>query len=351
MKKKNRGFTLLEIIVAMGVAAIAFGALVPVVSMLYRMNHTANNMAQAQVLAQTVAAQLDARLRYARSVTILDALPADTAGDERSFIHTARGQVYQQQGGADTLLSADRGYAYNYSVEFTPGEGGVVQAHITVLGEDGPAYDLTEPIYIHNLESGSIGGLDQGGVAAYLPPAREDVAVTSVIISAEDSVILENEQTLALGAEVFPLGATNRRVAWSVDDPMLATVTPGGLLIPLRNGAVTVTAAATDGSGVQGQCTVFIYNQEEKITALTLDTETGAYTIRPGGSLQIVPTFEPGTAFNQQLAWKVDNQQIAAISPDGLLTVRSETSEGSVIVTAATQDGSHLTRTIEILIE
>lgn len=348
--QKNRGYTLLEVIVVIAICAIAFSVLVPVVSMVYRINHSANDMAQAQVLAQTVATQLDARLRYARSVSILDALPDDAAEGEQQFLYTLNGQVYERRGSSETLLSSDRGYAYRYRVNFTPGDAGVIRAHITVLGAKGAIYDLTEPIYIHNLASGSVGGLAEGGVVAYLPPAREELAVASITVTAETNAITENEQTLALKAKVFPLGATNRRIIWSVDDPTVAVVTAEGLLIPLTDGVVTVTATATDGSGVQGQFTVLVSNQEQKITALAIDSVTGSYTMPPGSSLQIVALIEPEDAFNQQLDWKVDDTRYATISDGGLLTAHN-VSGVSVIVTASTRDGSRLTRTLEILIE
>ncbi len=350
LKKKNRGFTLIEVVLAIGIAAVAFGALTPVVSMIYRINHSATNITQAQLMAQTVATQLEAKLRYARSVSILDALPADTSEDERGFIYTRDGQIYERRGGTEALVSIDRGYAYRYRVDFAQSSAaGVVEARIAVLDGAAAIYDFTEPVYVHNLTSGSVGGLNSGAVVAYLPPVREAVAVASIAVSAETSAIVENEQTLALRADIYPLGATNRRLVWSVDDPALAAVTAEGLLIPLQNGTVTVTATAADGSGVQGQLTVFIDGQEPKITALTLDTETGLYAMAPGESLRIIPTIEPEDAFNQQLSWRVDNSSYATVSDDGLLTARGVRGV-SVMVTASTRDGSRLERTIEILI-
>ena len=350
MAQKNRGYTLLEVIMVMAICAIAFSVLVPVVSMVYRINHSANDMAQAQVLAQTVATQLNARLRYARSVSILDALPDDAGEGEEQYLYTLNGQVYERRGVGDILVSLDKGYAYRYRLKFTPGDAGVIKAQITVLGADGKIYDLTEPIYIHNLTTGSVGGLAEGSVVAYLPPAREELKVTSITVTADTNAITENEQTLALEADVYPLGATNRRVIWSVDDPAVAAVSAEGLLIPLTDGVVTVTATAADGSGVQGQFVVTVSNQEQKITALAIDSATGSYTMPPGGSLQIVALIQPEDAFNQQLDWKVDDTRYATISDDGLLTAKY-LSGVSVIVTASTRDGSRLTRTLEILIE
>ena len=58
-------------------------------------------------------------------------------------------------------------------------------------------------------------------------------------------------QTLQLSATATPEGAFCPAVTWAVSDDELAQITENGLLYPLGNGTVTVTATATFASGSQ----------------------------------------------------------------------------------------------------
>jgi len=61
-----------------------------------------------------------------------------------------------------------------------------------------------------------------------------------------------------LTATVMPEDATNKAVEWSSDNTEVADVDANGLLKLRSQGIATITASSTDGSGVQGQCTVTV---------------------------------------------------------------------------------------------
>jgi uncharacterized protein YjdB len=61
-----------------------------------------------------------------------------------------------------------------------------------------------------------------------------------------------------LSVTVLPSTAANKAVTWSVSDATIAAISETGLLTPLKNGTVTVTATAKDGSGVLKQTTITI---------------------------------------------------------------------------------------------
>lgn len=65
--------------------------------------------------------------------------------------------------------------------------------------------------------------------------------------------------TLQMEATVLPTNATDATVAWSVDDPAVATIDAGtGLLTGVAAGTVVVTATANDASGVTGTVSVTV---------------------------------------------------------------------------------------------
>lgn len=116
-----------------------------------------------------------------------------------------------------------------------------------------------------------------------------------------------------LTVSVQPSNATNKTVTWSSNLPSVATVNQYGNVVPVNEGACTITATANDGSGAMGTCTIQVRYFTYTLNALnatitgyagtgstltipsTLDgfgvTEIGdrAFQLRPGftGSLSI----------------------------------------------------------------
>ncbi|HLO58117.1 MAG TPA: cellulase family glycosylhydrolase [Bacteroidales bacterium] len=64
--------------------------------------------------------------------------------------------------------------------------------------------------------------------------------------------------TLQMLATVEPSDAAIKTVSWSVNDTSLAIIDQNGLLTARKEGIVTVSALAEDGSGIQGSTTVII---------------------------------------------------------------------------------------------
>mgnify|MGYP004623082843 CR=1 FL=1 len=114
-------------------------------------------------------------------------------------------------------------------------------------------------------------------------------------------------------AVVSPDYATDKSVDWSIDDESVATITQDGIVTPIKNGTVTITATAKDGSNVSvtkiinvvayakisglkfepGVCladfdpdvrkyTVYVKNDAESITLTP--TFLGGGVLRPNGS-------------------------------------------------------------------
>ncbi len=98
----------------------------------------------------------------------------------------------------------------------------------------------------------------------------QDVNITS---QTGEFKIVNKGVTLQLGATVTPDDASDARVEWSVADPDgsdtdRATVSSTGVVTPLKDGTVTVTAAAVDGFGAEASKQVTISNQDLTNAAL-----------------------------------------------------------------------------------
>ena len=139
--------------------------------------------------------------------------------------------------------------------------------------------------------------------------------------------------TSQMSAEVLPADATFKNVSWSVDDESIATIDADGLLTAIKDGTVTVTATTKEGAGskINGTKQIVISNQIVNVTAINV---AGNDITTNLGTSQMSATIEPNNASNQGVTWTVDDELIATISADGLLTaVRN----GTVTVTATTK--------------
>lgn len=66
-----------------------------------------------------------------------------------------------------------------------------------------------------------------------------------------------NTNAVQLVATVFPDDASNKTINWVSSDSTIATVNSStGLVTPIGDGTCTITANATDGSGVKGICSI-----------------------------------------------------------------------------------------------
>ncbi len=83
------------------------------------------------------------------------------------------------------------------------------------------------------------------------------VPITSIAIPSAATVAVG--ETTTITPTVLPAKAANRTLTWNSGDTTIATVSAAGVVTGIMQGTVTVTATATDGSGVvSNDCTVTV---------------------------------------------------------------------------------------------
>lgn len=88
-------------------------------------------------------------------------------------------------------------------------------------------------------------------------------------ISLERTTILLNDDPLKLIASITPLDATNQQLTWTSSNPNTVRVNPStGEVTGLALGSATITAAATDGSGISGSALVTVVGRSLRIEGL-----------------------------------------------------------------------------------
>jgi alpha-L-fucosidase len=92
--------------------------------------------------------------------------------------------------------------------------------------------------------------------------STEYTKVSKIIIYGEGEKISISGigKTLQMQSIVMPKDATDKTLTWSVSDNTIASVSTTGLLTAKKEGKVTVTATANDGSDILGQTQIIVGN-------------------------------------------------------------------------------------------
>lgn len=99
---------------------------------------------------------------------------------------------------------------------------------------------------------------------------KYDKLVTGIEVSAAKTEIAPGKTT-TVTATVTPADATRDAVKWTSSDDSIATVNFQGTVVASKNktGEVTITATATDGSGVVGSTTIKVAEPQDEPTVIS----------------------------------------------------------------------------------
>lgn len=99
------------------------------------------------------------------------------------------------------------------------------------------------------------------------------VDVTSIAVTGAD--ISVSGQTSQMVAVVSPVNATFQNVVWSTSDAAVAVISTTGLVRPVGNGTVTITAASAQNPAITGTVTLTVSNQLTHLYFSGSATENG----------------------------------------------------------------------------
>ena len=168
---------------------------------------------------------------------------------------------------------------------------------------------------------------------------------TGLAISAPRLTIDLASPTLQLTAKCIPEDAS-QQVAWSTSNKRIATVDANGVVTALKAGTVTITATATDGTGVRAKFTVKV---QKTVKSLTI---SGAAKLGGGQSTTIKATILPKDAANQKVIYSLNcPASVATISGDGKLRVSANAETQIVLVTATVNDGQRVSAAYPVYIQ
>ena len=155
------------------------------------------------------------------------------------------------------------------------------------------------------------------------------VAVSSITIDGEQTLTLKVNEAATLVATVLPDNATDKTIEWTSFDNDVVEVARGRLLAHKAGDAV-ITATAKDGQGAKATVTVKVIVEAESVEV------SGEKHVAINGTVTLAATVAPENATDKTVTWTTDNDKIATVDKNGVLT---GVAEGKVVVTATTANG------------
>lgn len=156
------------------------------------------------------------------------------------------------------------------------------------------------------------------------------VEVAEILLDPDtDEEILGVGESKVLKAQIVPYYAENQSVIWSSSNSSIVTV-EAGTVKGLRAGKAVVTAKTANGKTAECEITV----TETAVTGVSLDHITAELPVND--TLQLIETITPESAVNKNVTWTSENEDIASVDENGLVTAKSA---GMTTITVTTEDG------------
>ncbi len=148
---------------------------------------------------------------------------------------------------------------------------------------------------------------------------------------------------LKLSADVAPASAM-RGVVWKSSGPGTASIDDTGLVMGLKEGAVTITATAGDGGGAKAACRVRMMRLVGEIVL------SGKNALVAGEQTRLSAQVLPENASSRKLDWSSSDEGVATVSASGVVKALPVTAPATAVITAEAQDGSGVLGSMEITV-
>lgn len=178
-------------------------------------------------------------------------------------------------------------------------------------------------------------------------PKQKQVKVRAIRLTG-NVVKLAKGRNVKLNAVISPANASDKGLKWTSSDKKVAAVTANGIVTGKKKGTATITAAATDGSGIKGRYKITVMPHAVKKIALNSKTKSIAVREKIKVSATVSAT---GKMANKKLTWSTSNKKYAMVNVNGKVTAKKAGKGKTVLITAKATDGSGKKASIRIRIK
>lgn len=170
-----------------------------------------------------------------------------------------------------------------------------------------------------------------------IPTLAETITLNQTAVS------LKATETAELSVNILPATTTNKTVTWKSQNEAVATVDANGVVTAIAVGETTITVTTADGSNLSATCKVTV----EQTFANFISLDKTSISLKATQSETLKATILPATTTNQAVTWKSDNEAIATVDANGMVTAIAV---GETTITATTTDGSNLSASCKVTV-
>ena len=225
-----------------------------------------------------------------------------------------------------------------------------------VLASRVPTWSSSNPIVATVSSSGRVTGVSKGTatvtatVDGKSAPASVSVAnaapapVASITVTLNASSINAGQSTQAVAVTRDAVGnvVTGRTIAWSSAAPVLATVSPSGVVSAIAAGSVSIVASS---EGVSNSATLVITGSTQPVASVSLSATSTSLVAGQSQAVSVTLKDASGnTLTGRTIAWSSSSTSVLTVSPSGQVTAIGA---GSAVITA-TSEGKSGTLTLKV---
>ncbi|QIN98640.1 hypothetical protein birk_66 [Salmonella phage birk] len=148
-----------------------------------------------------------------------------------------------------------------------------------------------------------------------------NVPLEGIMLSNYEYSIVAGDDPVQLVVRYIPNNATERGMAWKSSDPDVITVDELGFVKPLVEGVAYVTGTSVDG-GYTVRAKFNIARAPILVESVTVSPTS--VTLEEGKTQRLTYTYLPANADNTDFYWISDDETVAVVSDNGLVTAIGE---------------------------
>ena len=158
---------------------------------------------------------------------------------------------------------------------------------------------------------------------------------TSLTIEGQNEVPLYED--VALEVKYTPSDVTEKEVIWTSSDESVASISDDGIVTARKMGDTTITCVSAYDNKIVAQHALHVGPERVRVTGIETPRQDYAIYIGEDAS-KIEASVVPSNATNKLIHYSVEDESIASIDQDGMITAINE---GSTAVIVTTDDGGY----------
>ncbi|MDR2962915.1 MAG: Ig-like domain-containing protein [Bacteroidales bacterium] len=212
------------------------------------------------------------------------------------------------------------------------------------------SYASSNPLVLSiNETTGVASALQEGTVTLTITSANGKTAqctitvapiLASSITAIPTAMIMTEGESTLLAVEIVPDNTTNKTVAWTSNNPSVATIVASNSVRAVSEGTATLTATTTNG--LTATCEVTVNKLTVLVESISLPA---ALDLEVGAIQKLTVDFTPANADNKTLTWSSSAPAVASVNSDGIVTAAAI---GTAVITAQTMNNKTASITITV---